>query len=277
MNENVIPFAKYHGTGNDFVIINHLIEQYIDPNDHALIAAICHRRFGIGADGLMIIEKPDARNLDFKMLYYNSDGKPSSMCGNGGRCISSAFLDFQTKTKSNNINFSFSNDIYKSEYLPERGWIQLQMQNVNSIQADGRNFILDTGSPHYVQFRHDIEKLDVKLEGSSIRYSETFKSEGINVNFCQWNGNELLVKTYERGVEDETYSCGTGVVASSIAFAVDQNIEDGKIIVPLLTKGGKLSVSFLKDGQKFSEIKLIGPAVKICDGQYYSKSASASL
>lgn len=269
MNTDKIPFVKYHGTGNDFVIIDHTEKQYLDPNNYDLIAAICHRRFGIGADGLMIIEKPSNELHNFEMLYFNSDGKPSTMCGNGGRCITAAFLKRSEHKEQSNLTFSFQNQTYQSTFNKENGWIKLQMQNVSFIEITSAGYILDTGSPHLVQFNDEVNSINVKKQGSVLRYSERFQEEGINVNFCAWNKNELSVRTYERGVENETYSCGTGVVASSISYALKAQLPDGNITIPISTRGGRLSVSFQKNGSRFTDIALSGPTVKICEGYYY--------
>jgi diaminopimelate epimerase len=143
------------------------------------------------------------------------------------------------------------------------------MQNVSFIEITSAGYILDTGSPHFVQFKDEMNSINVKKQGSLIRYSERFNEKGINVNFCEWNKNELNVRTYERGVENETYSCGTGVVASSISYALEAQLPDGVITIPISTRGGRLSVSFKKNGSQFTDIELSGPTVKICEGYYY--------
>lgn len=267
MNHKSIPFLKYHGTGNDFIIIDELNERHVDESDDQLLASMCHRRFGIGADGVMLIRKSDQKNVDFRMLYYNSDGHPSSMCGNGGRCISAAFLHL-TKSDKDYVNFSFGDDTYTASLIREMQWLELRMNDVEKVEITSEDYVLDTGSPHYVDFSSEVSLKDVKQEGSIIRNSNRFKKHGINVNFCQWTDSRLLVRTYERGVEDETYSCGTGVVASSIAWSIEQDLPNGEITIPIQTLGGQLAVSFTKKDTSFTEIVLRGPAQRVFEGSY---------
>lgn len=260
-----IPFYKYHGTGNDFIIIDHMKNNYLDESDTKLIKSICSRRFGVGGDGLMII-KP-SEEYDFEMLYYNSDGNISSMCGNGGRCISKASVNLGYSPKGN-IRFMFRNDVYQSHFISDKNWVSLKMQNVENVTMDNNAYVLDTGSPHYVTFINDVENLNVKKVGSEIRYNAIYASNGINVNFCCFS-DKLHVRTYERGVEDETYSCGTGVVASAIANSLKSNLDDGFIETKIATLGGLLSVSFIKEQNSFRDIYLNGPAVKVFTGNFH--------
>ena len=261
-----IPFAKYHGTANDFIIINHMIDQVIDPEDHNLIKEMCSRRFGIGADGLMILEK--GNDVDFNMRYYNADGSPSSMCGNGGRCISLAYK-LQNKGTQAKMNFTFGGDLYQSEWLPEKEWISLKMQDLSLISKDNQAYVLDSGSPHYVDFVKDSSLLDVAKIGAEIRYNSRYKKHGINVNYCHYFADRLHVRTYERGVEDETYSCGTGVVASSIAWSEEQGFVEGTHTVSIKTLGGNLAVQFTKTAKGYVDIYLQGPAVKVFEAEYH--------
>ena len=254
-----ISFSKYQGTGNDFVIIDN--RNNTVQLTHDQVHDLCHRRFGIGADGLMLLQPLDG--YDFEMKYYNSDGKPSSMCGNGGRCL---------------VKFAHDNGIVKSRYkflavdgeheaeFGDRNWVHLKMNDVNKVQNKHGNFILDTGSPHYINPVDDITSINVVDEGKEIRYSKEFKEQGINVNFVQQlNEDMIMVRTYERGVEDETYSCGTGVTASALVFAHN---EIGFNRIEVKTKGGYLAVEFNKiNDETFNNIWLCGPATFVYKGE----------
>lgn len=255
-----ITFSKYQGTGNDFVII--------DNRNNALLLTteqvhfLCDRRFGVGADGLMLLENADG--YDFRMKYYNADGREGSMCGNGGRCL---------------VQFAHDNGILKSEYkfiavdgeheaeFGEKKWVQLKMQNVHSIDERKYNeFVLNTGSPHYVKPVNNIQEIDVVKEGKAIRYNDEFAAQGINVNFVQTISEDAIyVRTYERGVEDETYSCGTGVTACALMSAHN---ESGYNRISVKTKGGNLAVEFDKVGENnFNNIWLCGPATFVFKGE----------
>lgn len=261
-----IGFSKYHGTANDFIIIDKASTDSFDLKDSTLIREMCDRRTGIGADGLMLILSSKREDVDFEMTYFNADGNPSSMCGNGGRCITLAAA--HRSLIFERARFLFGNDIYFSSFDPSTNWVSLKMQNVTRIESFKEDFILDTGSPHYVKFSDISLDIDVKKEGSEIRYSSRFVDEGINVNFVEFKDNTLKVLTYERGVEDETYSCGTGVVASAIALAEKNNFDPGIHSIPIRTKGGELEVSFDKKVDFYENIFLKGPAVKVYDGVF---------
>jgi diaminopimelate epimerase len=257
-----VHFFKYHGTGNDFIIIDNR-NKFFDKNNSTLISELCNRRFGIGADGLMLIENHST--YDFEMIYFNSDGKKGTMCGNGGRCI----ISFAKKLGliKNSTKFVAYDKIYIGSI--ENNIIKLKFQDVQSIEEHSDNckngYIIDTGSPHFVKFVDNIENINVFEEGRKIRYSDKFKIDGINIDFVKIeNDNTIFVKTYERGVEDETYSCGTGVVASAIAtsFKTKSEINNYKIT----TKGGNLKVSFEKS-KIFENIWLEGPATFVFDGE----------
>lgn len=253
-----IEFYKYQGTGNDFVMIDNRQELF-DKKETKRISHLCDRRFGIGADGLILLENhPEA---DFKMVYYNSDGNQSSMCGNGGRCIT-AFANYLGLIK-NKATFEAIDGLHHS--IIENGLVKLQMQDVKLIEKHDHHLFLNTGSPHHVQMEFELEILDIKSQGSKIRYGAPYFNEGSNVNFVKkLNGNSFLVRTYERGVEDETLSCGTGVTA--VALAMNYIGETEKNIVHLETPGGKLQVAFEKDGEDYKNIWLIGPATQVFKG-----------
>lgn len=254
-----IPFSKYQGTGNDFIIIDQRQKKYIAHDDQELIELFCHRKFGIGADGLILLE--NIESADFNMIYFNADGRQSSMCGNGGRCIT-AFAN-EKAVISHQAKFNAIDGLHEADIRSD-GEVALQMQSVDSIQYVDDHFILDTGSPHYVAFVEDVDDIDVKELGSTIRYSAKFREEGINVNFVELTANGLNVATYERGVEDETLSCGTGVTAAALAFAKKFK---KKGTVAIKTKGGDLKVGFdTDDFESFRNIWLIGPATKVFEG-----------
>ena len=252
-------FYKYQGTGNDFVIIDNR-QDFFDKNNTKLIAHLCDRRFGIGADGLILLEQH--KEVDFKMVYFNADGNQSSMCGNGGRCIT-AFAK-HLGIINNEATFKAIDGIHHS--IIDNDVVKLQMQDVDHIQNFEHYVFLDTGSPHHVELNSELERLDVKLVGAKIRYNQTHKEKGTNVNFVKKANNEIFaIRTYERGVEDETLSCGTGVTAAAIAMNYIGETE--KNLITLNTKGGNLQVSFVKDGDTYKNIWLIGPAKMVYRGE----------
>ncbi|MCX6291898.1 MAG: diaminopimelate epimerase [Bacteroidetes bacterium] len=259
-----MTFWKYHGTGNDFILID-------DRDDHvhlsqALIQQLCERRFGIGADGLIILRNFDG--YDFKMTYYNADGNEGSMCGNGGRCIT-AFAKAIGKIV-NEAFFSASDGDHRSIITAESPiTVKLKMNDVQEVEVHEDFIFLDTGSPHYVKFVEDVTSVDVVSEGREIRNSSRFKKTGTNVNFVQTSGSELIVRTYERGVEDETLSCGTGVTASAIAAVVNGKLKADAGTVDILTIGGKLKVYFEKEDGGFKNIWLEGGAALVYKGEVH--------
>lgn len=265
---NILEFYKYEGTGNDFVMIDNRDLNF--RKDTELIKNLCDRRFGIGGDGLILLEndsedpshlhKESCQSADFRMVYYNSDGNESTMCGNGGRCIVAFahFLDvFEEKCTFNAID-----GLHEAEV--SNGIVKLKMIDVKNITKDGDASVMNTGSPHYVKYVEDLEDFEVYQRGSEIRNSETYRREGINVNFVEKiNDGELFVRTYERGVEDETYSCGTGVTAAALTYLQNQDAHSVKIKV----LGGNLKVYAEKDGENFKNIWLEGPAKQVFKGK----------
>lgn len=251
-------FQKFQGTGNDFVIIDNRDLRF-PKDDVALIEKICDRRFGIGADGLMLVE--DADGYDFRMVYYNSDGRQSTMCGNGGRCISKfTFLNKISDASGQFIAIDGPHDYS----INEEGFVKLNMIDVHDIEKVGEDYVMFTGSPHYVRFVSDLFEMDMYNGGRSIRYSERFAKEGINVNFVEKSDDVCALRTYERGVEDETYSCGTGTVAAALSIAERFSIAGGP--VHLNTKGGPLNVYFEKKDGGYQDIWLEGPATFVFEG-----------
>lgn len=252
-------FYKYQGTGNDFVIFDNRQQQYNNLTT-AQVKQLCDRRFGIGADGLMLLNLRSG--YDFEMKYYNADGRESTMCGNGGRCL---------------VKFASHVGIVKSKYrfmavdgeheaeIDEDGIVSLKMKDVTGIREFHGDFILDTGSPHYIKMINHVKDYDVFKKGREIRNSSPFAQEGINVNFVEHQGDyEIMVRTYERGVEDETLSCGTGVTAAAL---VNYHNDCGFNEVTVHTKGGKLSVEYDRaDDDIYTNIWLCGPAEKVFEG-----------
>ncbi|WP_203256999.1 diaminopimelate epimerase [Hyunsoonleella ulvae] len=251
-------FYKYQGTGNDFVMIDNR-QQTFDKNNTKLVADLCDRRFGIGADGLILLENHDT--CDFKMVYYNSDGNESTMCGNGGRCLV-AFAK-HLGVISDSAVFEAIDGLHHATI--KDGIVRLQMQDVPSVQKKESYVFLDTGSPHHVQFEEAIDTFEIKAKGSEIRYGAPYFEEGSNVNFVkQMDDDTFRLRTYERGVEDETLSCGTGATATAIAMHYIGETE--KNVISIHVEGGKLEVSFdVKEG-KYTNVWLTGPAKFVFEG-----------
>lgn len=255
-----LSFYKYQGTGNDFILIDNRTNEISLTTEQ--IHFLCDRRFGIGADGLMFLELEPGS--DFKMVYYNSDGNPSSMCGNGGRCIT-AFAKHLGVIK-NAATFLAIDGIHEATIDADE-IVSLKMQDVKNVEVGDDYFYLNTGSPHFVKFINNVETFDVKNMGALIRYNDRFKEEGTNVNFIERLGDNLFVRTYERGVEDETFSCGTGVTAAALVAAI-KGVSNGKNNCFIKTLGGNLEVKFERVlEQNFYNIWLIGPAVKVFKGE----------
>ena len=251
-----INFTKYEGNGNDFIIIDDRKEEFSEDNV-LMISKLCDRKFGIGADGLILLRKHKA--YDFQMIYFNSDGNESSMCGNGGRCLVSYALQLDIDLKTN--SFLAIDGVHKFKVVDNE--IYLKMNDVKDIVVkNGYNF-LNTGSPHVVQIVENVDEINVYEQGKKIR-KQFQEMNGVNVNFVSFNNDIIKCRTFERGVENETLSCGTGVVAVALYIFKKKKISDNKIIVS--TKGGSLSVSFKNDGNSFHEIWLKGDINKIFDG-----------
>ena len=255
-----LTFYKYQGTGNDFVMIDNR-SQFFPKENTQLIEKLCDRRFGVGADGLILLE--NHADFDFKMVYYNSDGNESSMCGNGGRCLV-AFAK-QMGVVKNKAEFE-AVDGYHFATIDAEGIVALQMKDVDAIKNESNYTFLNTGSPHHVQLVNDLKNLDVKVEGAKIRYSDLYGNAGSNINFVNQLANDIFaVRTYERGVEDETLSCGTGVTA--VAIAMHQLGKTKNNIIDLNVEGGKLKVQFDEDNGSYTNVFLIGPATFVFEGK----------
>jgi diaminopimelate epimerase len=259
-----ITFYKYQGTGNDFVLFDNRTGS-LPTLEIKTVRNLCDRNFGVGADGFIILQNKEG--YDFEMIYYNADGSVSTMCGNGGRCM---------------VQFAHDLGLHKTEYkfwaidgehIATMGTayngndkiVRLKMQDVHAIDSHATYAVLNTGSPHYVKIETDVRHLNVVEEGAAIRYSSAFEDTGVNVNFVESTGPySIYVRTYERGVEAETLSCGTGVTAAALLCAHNDR---GFNEVQVQTNGGKLSVEFNKeDEENFTEIYLCGPAKFVFSG-----------
>jgi diaminopimelate epimerase len=256
-----LPFFKYQGTGNDFIILDgwYGLPDLSEPQ----IKHLCDRRFGIGADGIMIFKKhPEA---DFEMIYYNADGKPGSMCGNGGRCL--VQFGFRKGYIGKQTRFIAIDGLHEASIDLNREWVSLKMGDVSEVKLrEGGDCYLNTGSPHFIRWVDVPEKVDILAEGRLIRNSIEFRQFGTNVNFVKVGNDKLYVRTYERGVEDETLSCGTGVTASVLAAAfagkLDREIGGSEVSTP----GGELYVRFKKANDGFVNVWLEGPAEFVYEG-----------
>jgi len=253
----IIVFNKYQGAGNDFIIIDNR-NSVFNPENSELIKKLCDRRFGIGADGLILICRSTVN--DFEMKYFNSDGNESTMCGNGGRC--SADFAIRSGIADKNLIFNAIDGVHRA--ISEKGIIRLQMNDVKEPEIINGNYFLNTGSPHYIIFRNNVETIDVNTEGKEIRWSDQFAPGGTNVNFVEIEVNGIYVRTFERGVEEETLSCGTGVTASAIASVLTGHFDNNTVNVR--TKGGTLSVSFKISENRIFNVWLSGPATFVFEG-----------
>lgn len=254
-----IPFTKYQATGNDFILIDNR-HDFFPRSDSKKIENLCHRRFGIGADGLILIE--NHKTLDFKMIYYNSDGFEGSMCGNGGRSA---------------VHFAQSLNMIKDQTVFEaadgehnafikNNQVKLEMATVKKLENKNTAVFLNTGSPHHVEFIDGLKNFAVVEKGRKLRH-EVYGDAGSNINFAEQLDEDLFfVRTYERGVEDETYSCGTGVTAVALAaFYKEKTLSKN---IRIQTRGGELKVYFEQDGSGFKNIFLEGPAIRVFNGTY---------
>jgi len=255
----IIKFHKYQGAGNDFILIDNRTNVF-DETNTILVKNLCDRRFGIGADGLMLLQYN--KNFDFEMKYYNADGNEGSMCGNGGRCIVAFARDLGII--DNKADFLAVDGPHEAKI--QNNQVDLGMIDVQDITKDDQAFVLNTGSPHYIKLVEQLDKMDVFNAGREIRNNDTYHIDGINVNFVQEEENGYFVRTYERGVEDETLACGTGATAAAIAMAIHTN-QYGAIQIPIRVLGGQLYISFYREGYTFTKVRLIGPADFVFQGE----------
>lgn len=256
-----MSFTKYQGTGNDFILVDNRNHSFSEISGEE-IKRICNRHFSIGADGFMLLNQKEG--YDFEMKYFNADGNPGTMCGNGGRCM--VRFAYDLGIHKNSYHFLASDGEHEAEIESGSNIINLKMKDVPGYQEVDGDFIVNTGSPHYIKFVSDIMDVEVVKKGTEIRYSEKFAKEGINVNFVEEKeADEIVVRTYERGVEDETLSCGTGVTACAL---VCHHNEVGYNDVTVITKGGKLVVRYDRNfDNSYSNIWLCGPAEKAFEGK----------
>jgi diaminopimelate epimerase len=256
-----IEFAKYHGAGNDFIVLNDLKDNFKFLNTE-IINKLCDRHFGIGANGLIRIQNSDVS--DFKMIYYNSDGKEGSMCGNGSRCavVFANNIGVSFKSKS----FTAYDGLHAFQYYSDK-LVKVGMNDVSSITKIGNDYLINTGSPHLVIISSDIDQKNIKDLGAKIRYSETYKVEGVNVNFIEIKNDVVFIRTYERGVEDETLACGTGCTAAAIISSILKNDFAFNQSVNIKALGGLLKVDFTAEGKNiYKNIFLEGPVEKVFEG-----------
>lgn len=259
----ILSFFKYQGAGNDFIMIDNRTSFF--KNNTKLIARLCDRRFGIGADGLILLENDNQPSIDFKMVYYNSDGNESTLCGNGGRCIV-AFAK-QLGVIEDACTFMAIDGLHHAYFVnQQKGIISLSMPDVNVItNYDDGSFFLDTGSPHHVCFVPTTKSIDVKKQGAAIRNSALYGNAGSNVNFAEVQDNYIKIRTFERGVEDETLACGTGVTAVALAAHHAHKMVQNSIQVEAV--GGQLEVRFKHQNEKYTCIELIAPTAFVFKGE----------
>lgn len=253
-----LHFSKYHGAGNDFVMIDNR-EGVFGEITVEKIQKICDRHMGVGGDGIILLEHADT--ADFRMRYFNADLGDETMCGNGTRCIAAFARELGIVVDS--ARFQGKDGVYEAEIFPD-GTVATHMQDVNSIEEYKKGFTCDTGCPHYVEKVDSVASVDMVLFGRAIRYSSDFPN-GINVNIVEDKERDLRMRTYERGVEDETLACGTGAVAVAVTMA--QGARDGeKLVYKIAAPGGNLEVRLEKKGEIYTNIWLVGPAVKAFEG-----------
>lgn len=252
-----IPFYKYHGTGNDFILVDNISNPQVTcPQDSQLIKNLCHRKFGIGADGFIFLEKRSS--YDFEIVYYNPDAS-QSLCGNGSRCA--MHLANYLGIINNEANFLAIDGAHQARI--QGNLVNLQLHDVTIIQMMGNDYFLNTGSPHYVRLVENLSATDVITLGKSINASQPFQNTGTNVNFVELGeNNQISVRTYERGVNDETLSCGTGVVAAALVASQQGYMSP----ISIITNGGELQVSFCRNNEVFSNICLIGLVTQVFQG-----------
>jgi diaminopimelate epimerase len=255
-----LEFYKYQGAGNDFVMIDNR-SGFFPKENTQLIAHLCDRRFGIGGDGLILLENDS--DTDFKMVYYNSDGNQSSMCGNGGRCLVAFAKDLEVI--QNKTTFIATDGLHYASF-EDNGLVSLQMIDVPAIDIKKDYSFLNTGSPHHVQMVEDLEHYNVKENGAAIRYGELYGAAGSNINFVKKiDDTTFRLRTYERGVEDETLACGTG--ATAVAIAMNATGQTDAAAINVNVEGGKLVVSFDKNENGFTNVFLKGPAKFVFKGE----------
>lgn len=256
-----IKFSKYHGAGNDFVMINAIKSPVSLTDDDVL--RICDRRTGVGADGLIMILP--SGNYAFRMKYYNCDGHESTFCGNGGRCVSAFAVE--EGVASQNTEYEAIDGVHKALVTKDSDneyTVSITMRDIESFDLDDNRLLINTGSPHYVTRVSDLWNYDVRKQGAAIRHDKSVSKDGVNVDFMELIDGKYNIRTFERGVEDETLACGTGVTASAIAASLWFGGDNIDIRTTLAT----LNVRFKRDGKAFRNIVLSGPATHVFDGDF---------
>jgi diaminopimelate epimerase len=253
-------FRKYEAAGNDFVMIDNRLSLFVPTEKN--VKYLCDRRMGVGADGLILLEKH--HDCDFLMRYFNSDGKESTFCGNGGRAVT-AFA-FALGMGQDHFVFKAMDGLHESDIVKNTGRQQIIALSMQDVLVDNA-LTINTGSPHHVVSVEGLQKMDVQKEGSRLRNDPRFAPEGCNVNFVEAKTEGLFLRTYERGVEEETLSCGTGATATAISLALDK--PDGDYLTEIHARGGLLTITFTKEKNKFTRVKLIGPANEVFSGMIF--------
>lgn len=263
-----LKFTKMHGAGNDFVMVGNLDGSVRLTAEQ--IAHLCHRRFGVGGDGLVLLEKAPSKEVDAQMIYFNADGSRADMCGNAARCFTAFALAHEM---GNPMGLKFRTDAGDLVSRAMGSQYTVEMTPASDLRL---NFTLDlstgpallhfanTGVPHVVKFVPKVEEVDIVAEGSELRYHEEFSPRGANVNFARVNGNGVMVRTYERGVEDETLACGTGVAAVAIVAHLVHKV--AKPVHLKVAGGDTLSVDFRLEGDSIEKVALTGPATVVYSG-----------
>ncbi|MCB2221902.1 MAG: diaminopimelate epimerase [Bacteroidetes bacterium] len=256
-----LHFSKYHGTGNDFIIIDNRNNEVNLTKQE--IKWLCDRHLGIGADGLMLLFHTIP--FDFEMKYFNADGGEGTMCGNGGRCI--VAYAHHLGMSDQRAHFLTIDGEHHGEILEQKdhiSMIKVTLQDIHQIERNQNDYIINTGSPHYVKFVNSLEGMDIFNRGKEIRWDERFQPEGLNVNFVVSKAENLIVRTFERGVENITLSCGTGVTAAAVAADLKSNGTRNQYQIETL--GGELMVRFEKQHNVYKNVSLTGPVKHVFDG-----------
>ena len=258
-----IPFAKLHGAGNDFIILSGPDIQWEPTKEE--IQRICHRRLGVGADGLIILQPHE--QYGFEMLYFNPDGSSGMLCGNGARCAVSRA--FQLNWINKETTFLAADGPHTATVFDEKD-IEISMQDVGKVEPCLNGYFLQTGAPHYVEFVEELDEYQVHDRGRQYRYHALFQPKGTNANFIEEENGKLKIRTYERGVESETLACGTGITASALVYARDQKASE--VSVDVLAKGGDLRIRATKKGDGFEKVFMRGPVATVFEGEYLLSS-----
>ena len=257
-----IKFYKYQATGNDFIIIDNR-NQDINLTEEN-IRFLCDRHFGIGSDGLILLE--NSQEADFAMQFFNPDGSGGMMCGNGGRSIVRFAFDLGIIKIS--CSFIAPDGLHFAEINAEN--IKLKMVIPTLFQEFEDGYYINTGTSHFVSFENSVENINLLEKGRALRYDERFSPyNGCNVNFVEETSlNNIKIRTYERGVEDETLACGTGICAAALTYSIEKQLSKGKHTINISAKGGELQVEFKKNNDNtFSAPYLIGEAKKVFGGE----------